>query len=1007
MHICRTAQLTGMVLVLAIAVGCQSKTKTPPAANDPGARSQGAASGNKDAASAKGAAATPVAGTQPAAATQPTAPGEMLRPAGDGPNYARERFRLVSESDEIVSMLENGMTVIARRVPSPVSSVRAYVYTGGIYEGRWLGGGLSHLLEHLVAGGSTANRTEAENRNLLQSLGNVSNAYTTTDHTAYFINTTNDRMEQAVDLVAGWMLGAKITPPEFQRERMVVQRELEMGKGEPARVFYYLSQSNRYRVSPARIPVIGYQQVIQNLSRDDVYEYYKLTYQPNNMVFAIAGDVDPEKMLAAVQKHVKHAAPGRAFSRDIPAEPPVVSPRTVVGTFPKLGNAKLQLAFPSIRLDHPDLYALDLLAGVLGGGESSLFVETLRDEKRLVSDISVGSNTPNYVEGSFQIDMDVAPDKIADATAAALALLEEIKKPGGLTPERIARAKTLAKANHVKQMQTSEDIGGMMATDFMMTGDPHFSARYVERIDAVTAEQLAAVANRYINKNVLVTTALLPEEFVGAAGLPKAEDLLRGAGAAGATTKPAGATGESPVSRIELDDGTVLLHKRIATSPLVVIQTYALGGVTHEDEKTNGLGNLTMEMLARGTKTKSAKEVAEFWDSIGGDFAASCDRNTWSWKAQCLKADFPKAIEFYTDLMANPAFADAELTAMKERVAQQIKQQDAVWYMAAFRFFRQTYYGPMKSPYQYTPIGTEQNVQGFTAEQARDWYANKVLPSPRVMSIYGDVSREDAEKLVRQHLGKAKLPKAPAIQPVRIPAERGVAANEGVPSVTVERVEVNSSKQALAGVVVGFRADSVLGDPINYPIAVGDTMASGWTYGAGYLHELLRGMGLVYVVHAVNQPGRSADLPGVFVVYAGCEPTKVDEVVNIILENIARLQGEPADVNEQWFARAKDLAVVSEALNNEAPAAQAAQAAVDELLGLGYNWHQQFAGKVQAVSLPEVRSVARQRLAKCVVTVTTPAPDAVTIKPGRMEFRKFRPVDLTPRGVVHDAAGGG
>src|SRR4051812_44473946 len=79
-------------------------------------------------------------------------------------NLGAERFRSVNKSDEIVSILKNGMTVIVKRVPSPVVSVRAYVQTGGVYEGKWLGGGLSHLLEHLVAGGSTKGRTETENR---------------------------------------------------------------------------------------------------------------------------------------------------------------------------------------------------------------------------------------------------------------------------------------------------------------------------------------------------------------------------------------------------------------------------------------------------------------------------------------------------------------------------------------------------------------------------------------------------------------------------------------------------------------------------------------------------------------------------------------------------------------------------------------------------------------------------------------------------------------------------
>src|SRR4051812_13322108 len=161
-------------------------------------------------------------------------------------DYGKEQHRLVNQSDEIVSVLENGATVIAKRVSSPVMAVRGYVGTGGIYEGKWLGGGLRHLLEHLVAGGSSRTRTEAQNRDLLQRIGNNSNAYTSEDHTAYFVNTTPPHMEEAVDLVTEWMLGALITPEEYRREYEVVQRELEKDKGEPGWVFYELTADNRY-----------------------------------------------------------------------------------------------------------------------------------------------------------------------------------------------------------------------------------------------------------------------------------------------------------------------------------------------------------------------------------------------------------------------------------------------------------------------------------------------------------------------------------------------------------------------------------------------------------------------------------------------------------------------------------------------------------------------------------------------------------------------------------------
>lgn len=925
-----------------------------------------------------------------------TAPAATVSPLND---YGAERFRAVNQSDEIVSVLKNGMVVIAKRVPSPVVTVRAYVYTGGVYEGKWLGGGLSHLLEHLVAGGSTKNRTEAENREILQAIGNNSNAYTTNDHTAYFINTTPEHMEKAVDLVTGYMFGALITEDEYKREYEVVQRELERGKGEPGRQFYYLSTMNRYRVNPARVPVIGYQEVIEGLTRDDVYEYYQLTYQPNNLVFTVAGDLPPEQMLAAVQKYAAGAAPGREFIRDIPPEPPVVAPRTVVATFPKLGQAMLQIAFPTVSLDHPDLYALDLLSAVLSNGESSILVEEIRDKQRLVSGISTGSDTPVYADGSFEVDMRLDPENIAKATDAVLAELERVATEG-VSDERLARAKVLVRTDRVKSQQTAEDIASSMAIDFMNTGDPHFTDRYVKRIGETTAAEVQAVAKKYFDRTKLLTTVMLPAEYVGAQGLPKAEDLIR---AVAPTTAEAPAVAETKITRVELANGTILLHKRITTSPLVVMQMYALGGLTAEDAKTNGIGNLTMNLLPRGTTKRSAQEIAEFFDSIGGDLGTGSGNNSWFWTATTLKDDVEKAMEVYADVVQNPAFPEDEIAPMKKRIAAAIAGQDADWRGQAFRFFKQKYFEPMDSPYQFQTIGTIENVTDFTREQIQQWYKDEILTSRRVIAIFGDIELDKARSLAEAKLGKLPEARNGAALPQPQDGPLPTAEADGTAQVVIERVETQKTQQPLAGVVIGFRAEPVIGEPANYPLIVGDTMTSGFGYPTGYLHETLRGRGLVYEVHALNQVGLNEKLPGTFLAYAGCEPSQVNEVVDLMLENIARLQGSAQDMDAGWFERSKQLAITTDAMSNETPAEQASTAALDELYGLGYNYHDFFGKRVNAVSLDEVRGVAKNRLIRCVVTVSTPSPDLVKAKPETRIYNEFHPVDLTPKPDLHEA----
>ena len=945
----------------------------------------------------------PIATTTPAEATDAD---ELMKPREQMAGYGVEQYRLVNEPGEIVSVLRSGATVIVKRTPSPAVAVRALVGTGGVYEGKWLGGGLSHLLEHLVAGGSCGRRTEEQNRNLLQQIGNNSNAYTTEDRTAFFVNTTPPHLDQAIDLVTGWITGAKITVPEYRREYEVVQRELEMGHGSPDSVFYEVAAMNRYHVSPARVPVIGYQDVIQGLSRDDVYSYYKLAYEPHNIVFCVVGDVDPEAALKVMERNLADFAPARVFQHEIPAEPPVLAPRTLVATFPKLGQARLELGFEGVDQNSPDMYALDLLAQVLGGGDGTQLTEDLRDDKDLVSSVTVTDDTPAYAAGTFTVDLQLDADKVAPATAETLAVLERVKTHP-IDAARLKRAKTQMRVSHVRGSQTVEDVCSTLADDYMSTADVNFSDRYVERINRVTAEQIEAVARKYFSRSHLITTCLLPAEAVGAQGLPRAEDLLRGVAPTTApTTAPALA--ESAVRRVDLGGDLTLLVKRVDASPLVQVSMYSLGGVSAEDAGNNGIGNLAMDMLGRGTATRDGRQVAEALDASGAELDFGCDANHWYWTGSCLSGDFDDYMGLFADVARHPAFDPDELAGLKQRVDAAIAGRDAAWDDQTIHFFHASFFGATGSPYRLPVEGRPGVVDHLTVDQVRRWYADKILGGRRVIAIYGDVDPAHAEAIARKLLGtrgpathRAEFStRTVTFRPATGPATQPTTA-AGLPSVTVTDVKVQKTEQSLAGVMIGFKSDSVMGEESNYALTVGQTMAGGYGYPTGYLFDTLRGKGLVYEVEDQNVPGRTAKLPGDFYVLAGCDPSKVNAVVDDCLLNIARLQGTPADVQPDWFARSKLLITTADALDHETLSAQADGAALDELYGLGFDAHRRFAASINRVTLDQVRAVAAARLRSCMVTICTPTPDAVTVHPGERTYASFPPVDLTPRGVQH------
>ncbi len=292
--------------------------------------------------------------------------------------------------------LDHGLTVlIEENHANPIVSVQVFVRTGSIHEQEYLGSGISHFFEHIISGGTTSNRTEAESRAILETIGNKTNAYTTTDHTAYYIHTTSDHWTTALSLLADWMLNSEITEREFLREKGVVQREIEQGLDNPRRRLFQLARETQYKVHPARYPVIGYQPLVQQISRDDLLTYYRRMYAPNNMILVVVGDVDTQDALAHIRRAFGTGERRHVPALSLPQEPPQVGKRTAVAEM-DIAQAHMNLAFRTVPLTHPDLYPLDVLSYILSNGESSRLVKRLKHDQQLVYQIRSGSFTPHY-----------------------------------------------------------------------------------------------------------------------------------------------------------------------------------------------------------------------------------------------------------------------------------------------------------------------------------------------------------------------------------------------------------------------------------------------------------------------------------------------------------------------------------------------------------------------------------------------------------------------------------
>jgi zinc protease len=214
--------------------------------------------------------------------------------------------------------LENGLTLIIREDHSaPVVSAQAWCKAGSIDEGRWLGAGLSHMLEHMLFKGTStrgAGRIDQE----VQDAGGYMNAYTSFDRTVYYINVPNTGATIAIDILCDIMQHATLPAEEVEKEKQVILREMDMNQDDPGRRASRRLFEIAYTRSPYRYTVIGYPDIFNEVQRDDLLAYYREKYTPNNIFFVVTGDISGD----AVEAQIRNAF---AHSKSKPL-PPVVLP---------------------------------------------------------------------------------------------------------------------------------------------------------------------------------------------------------------------------------------------------------------------------------------------------------------------------------------------------------------------------------------------------------------------------------------------------------------------------------------------------------------------------------------------------------------------------------------------------------------------------------------------------------------------------------------------------------
>ncbi|MBI4341801.1 MAG: insulinase family protein [Candidatus Omnitrophica bacterium] len=816
-------------------------------------------------------------------------------------------------------LFDNGLQIVWEEDHrQPLVAIEARIKGGLRGEGRYVGTGITHFIEHMLFKGTTS-RQPGTIEQEVRRYGGTINAFTGFDTTGVTLFVESGHLREALAMLADILQHAVFPPEEFDKERAVVISEIQLNLDDPDRRINQLFWSRHLLEHPYRHPIIGYQPLLERLTVDELTRFYAAQYQPQHVTIACAGDLDGEQFPALMQELFGGwpRGTGDVEQQLVPPEPPTATAKEASVEL-AVQTAHVILGFSSVRLSDPDLYALDVLANILGDGRSSRLYETVIRQRKLVHAINTWNYTP-YDPGVFAVQFRTDPDKVAAATRAILEIVEEVKRRG-VTDAELKKAKRSAAADYLFGLQTVDAKASDLASSLAATGDPLFSRQYVAGIEQVTREQVQAAAQRYLD-TAKMTTAVVkpPSPSASSGGQPAKSSPL-------------------PITKTALDNGATTLIGVDRGLPIAAIVVAFHGGVRAETEDTQGLSNLVAQLLTKGTTRKNALEIAQQVESLGASVEPFSGRDGFGLVLQVLAQDIGEGLALVHELVTQSTFGEEQLETQRELIAKQLRAEEDEIFDVGSRLLRRTLFG--SHPYRFHPLGNPETIGTLTRAQCLAFAKRWIVPSNAIIAVLGDIDEAGVRQQVRQTFG-AMRGESPA-WPARL-AEP--------PLTDVRRVTQTMDKEQ-ALILLGFLGTTQTASD-RHALDVMTAILSGM---AGRLFQSVREIhGLSYTLGAAHVPAWD---PGYLLVYAATRPDEQEKVLELMDEQLQLAIDR--GFTEEELDQARRYLIGMHRMDLQHLVGLAKRATLDELNGLGFDAWTSYEDQINAVTVPMVNEAAKR-----------------------------------------------
>lgn len=399
-------------------------------------------------------------------------------------------------SEVATDHLKNGMKAFVKQVyPASVVNLAVWVKVGSIYEDDRVSG-ISHFIEHMLFKG-TEKRAVGEIAREIHGCGGYMNAFTDFECTCYWIVLPSKYLDTALEVQSDALLHSTFDEEELHKECQVIIEELKMYEDRPDAFAFEKLLTLAFKKHPYGRPIIGFEEALRGITRQDLVDYYTRHYSARNMFVTLVGDVNPTRTFRKIKSAFQDVAVRPLPENAIEPEPPQSGFR-VQELHGDIARSYVQMAFHVPNAVHQDYYPLRLLGTLLGEGRSSRLNRVLRENKQLVDNVDAGVFAQQF-PGLFYVGLMLEDGNIGKAEEA---VWEEIKKlqEEPVSAEELLKAKNMTESSHVFSQETVEGQGRNLGY-YEILGDYRLGEKFVENLFKVTPAEITDAARRYFSRD--------------------------------------------------------------------------------------------------------------------------------------------------------------------------------------------------------------------------------------------------------------------------------------------------------------------------------------------------------------------------------------------------------------------------------------------------------------------------------------------------------------------------